>query len=348
MLDNNGKFAKESAIYDLINTDTQKQLLAFGCAYDVPNIKSDNRKVIYLGLAHQHWGHFLVDVVQRLWFIVANESSLKTGELKDYWFAFSGFGNEITEFKGNYLEFFKLFGLNIGRIIIVEEATRFKQVVVPDIAVYPGQYIHTVFRQVFNKVVASAMQVAESKSFPRYDRIYFSRTHLKDVKEMGEAYIQLALERCGYKSLFPEELDLVEQIWYWQTAKEIACINGSITHNSVFAKPQLKLYVFNKMSRVVGYQMTMDAVWGNTPIYVSAYKEPVKNYPISVSRGPFWIAITEDVKMFLKEIYNEKVDIKNNVGDLSRYRWLCFVARAKYAFRGGKTKIKSIWRRINN
>lgn len=49
-----GNLVNESVIYDLINADDQKQLLAFGCAYNASNIKVDERKVIYLGLAHQH------------------------------------------------------------------------------------------------------------------------------------------------------------------------------------------------------------------------------------------------------------------------------------------------------
>lgn len=227
----------------MINTDDQKQLLAFGCAYKASNIKVDERKVIYLGLAHQHWGHFLIDVVQRLWFINENEADVRTGKFKDYWFAFAGFGNGIPEFKGNYTEFFRLFGLDTGRIIIVEEPTNFSEIIVPDIAIYPGQYIHAVFKDIFKCVIESAMKEANGKSLPTYKKIYFSRTHLKDNKEMGEENIQKALEQCGYKILYPEELSLVEQIWFWRTADEIACVNGSITHNCVFARPELKLYV---------------------------------------------------------------------------------------------------------
>lgn len=346
VLDYEGNLVKESVIYDLINTDDQKQFLAFGYAYDAPHIKVDNRKVIYLGLAHQHWGHFLIDIVQRLWFINENREEIESGRYKDYLFAFAGFGNGVTEFRGNFVEFFRLFGLDTRRIIIVEEPTQFSEIVIPDIAIYPGQYIHTIFKAVFNRVVESAMVEATKKSLPTYKRIYFSRTHLRDNKEMGEEHIQSALEHCGYEVLYPEELSLTEQIWYWQTADEIACVNGSITHNCVFAKPELKLYVFNKMSRVVGYQFTMDAIWGNTPVYISAYREPFKDFPISVSRGPFWIAVTDDVKRFLKDTYNEKIDSVAKEDKIVRYAYLCLIAKGKYLFRGSKERVKNLVRHI--
>lgn len=336
----NGSLVKESVIYDLINTNDQKQLLAFGYAYSASHIKVDSKKVIYLGLAHQHWGHFLVDVVQRLWFINENKKEFNSGKLENYWFAFAGFGNGVAEFKGNYSEFFRLFGLNTSQIIIVEEPTQFPEIIVPDIAIYPGQYIHTVFKNIFDCVVGSAMKEAGKKFLPTYQRIYFSRTHLKDNKEMGEEKIQDTLERCGYKILYPEELSLIEQIWYWRTADEIACINGSITHNCVFARPELRLNVFNKMSRIVGYQFTMDVVWGGMPVYISAYKEPFKNYPISVSRGPFWIAITVDVKKFFKSEYNIDIEGTNLWPDYVHYLFLCLVAKGKYIFRGSKVRVK--------
>lgn len=361
VVDSNGNFVKESIIYDLINTPYQEQNIAFGGSYNTDKIEFLDKTAIYLGLAHRHWGHFLIDIVQRCWYPLQKSLlSKQYGQLnskqnydnyidgivipKDYIFVFAGFGDNSIEFKGNYLEFFRLLGLDIKRIVFVNQPTKFKNIVVPDITVYPGKYIYKVYQELFNIVCRNAMQ--EVKNIKQEQRIYFSRRHLNDIKDMGELGIENIMKKCNFVVLYPEELSLVEQIYYWQTAKEIACISGTISHNCVFASQDLSLYVFNKMKRLVGYQFTMDAVWGRTPVYIAAYKEPLKRYPLTVSRGPFWIDITEEVCIFVKDKFG--IDVKKNRTpfDWIYYIILCGLIEMKYQFRGSKAWVKKMIREV--
>lgn len=350
----------KSAVYDLINTSDQEQKIAFGGKYNTDKVESLNKTAIYLGLAHSHWGHFLIDTVQRCWYPLKkglllrqykqlnskqNYNSYMDGIVipDDYIFVFAGFGDGSTEFKGNCLEFFRLLGLDTNRIVFVNQPTKFKKIVIPDVAVYPGEYIHIVYKELFNVVCRNAMQ--EAKGIKQEQKIYFSRNHLKNLKDMGELGIEVIMKKCGFAVLYPEELSLIEQIYYWQTAKEIACVNGTIPHNCVFASQGLSLYVFNKMELMVGYQFTVDAVWGRTPLYIVAYKEPLKRYPLTISRGPFWIDITEEVCMFVKDKFG--VDEKKNrsLFDWIHYFILCGLIEMKYQLRGSKACVKKIIRK---
>lgn len=350
VIDSDGNFVKESIIYDL-KIQRNIDRIAFGGTYNVSLVEEDDRVAIYLGLAHKHWGHFLVDIIQRCWYPMVYDLLGNSNEKKkcrdgiklpeNYIFVFSGFGDNSNKFNGNYAEFFRLLGLDDNKIVFVNLPTKFKRVIVPGIAIYPGEFICSVYRILIDTVIEQAM--IEQKKLQREEKIYFSRTHLTGTMEIGEKEIENAMMLSGYKVMYPEELSLGEQIFYWQTAKSIACINGTIPHNCIFAHKNIVLIVFNKMNRIVGYQFTMDIVQGITPIYITAYYEPFKRYPLSVSRGPFWILITDDVKRFIKENYNEDVLLsKKTFKNWISYLKLCLIAEVRFRFRGTKAKLKKV------
>ncbi len=250
VLDSSGNFQYESAIWDLPDARGGKRM-AFGGAYPHANRREDQRVAIYMGLAHQHWGHFLVDVVQRCWYPmlkgllknrnVAFEQYQDSIELpENYVFAFSGFGDEKNQFGGNFAEFFRLLGIEKSRIYFVQEPTMFSRVILPDVAVIPGLFVTEVYKSIFNLVVQQALK--EKTSLKPVDKIYFSRTHMKS-NDIGENAIESVMLSCGFHILYPEELSLVEQIFYWQTTKCIASINGTIPHNVVFSKKEVSLIV---------------------------------------------------------------------------------------------------------
>lgn len=345
------KFIKESVIYDL-KTERDKDRIAFGGEYDAKQIEFSEKVAIYLGLAHAHWGHFLIDIVQRCWYPLVKGKLLEKSILypdyydemeipDDYVFVFSGFGNGSTKFSGNFELFFHLLGLDSSRILFVNNPTEFKKVIVPNVAVYPGEYIYPVYKEIFDIVIRNGMK--KSSGLIPKDNIYFSRNHLRDPKDIGEKNIEAVMKKAKYDILYPEELSLIEQIFYWQTAKNIACINGTIPHNCVFAGKNVKLTVFNKMHMLYGYQFTMDLVQGMSPLYVDACYEPFKRYPLSVSRGPFWIIVTQDVVNYSEECLDMKVkETKNSCKDWIVYIKQCLITEIKYQLRGYKAKLKKI------
>lgn len=339
IITHNSEFVIESVIYDLKKDIDKEQPIAFGGSYITDDIEHSDKKVIYMGLAHQQWGHFLIDIVQRCWFPYVTYIKKKRPNT-DYYYVFSGFGNGVSTFKNNYLDFFNLLGLNTNRIIIVNKPTQFKEVIVPDVAIYPGESINKVYMEIINKVVENA-----KKNFINYkakEKIYFSRTHMKDLKEVGEEFIEKAIKKAGFSILYPEELTLVEQIFYWQTATEIACINGTIPHNCIFSHESLNLLIFSKMEYMVGYQFTMDKIRNLHPVYISAYIEPFERYPIDVSRGPFWLDITPEVQKFFKDKYKLDLENKRRILSWIKYFKICIIAEIKYQLRGMKAKFKFI------
>mgnify|MGYP000243600874 CR=1 FL=1 len=78
------------------------------------------------------------------------------------------------------------------------------------------------------------------------EKLYFSRRKFGKAAatEFGEEYIEQCFNQNGYESLGPETLTLREQIYVWNHAEAIACMNGTIPLNVVFAKRRIKINNF--------------------------------------------------------------------------------------------------------
>lgn len=80
-------------------------------------------------------------------------------------------------------------------------------------------------------------------------------------------------------SVAPEKLSLEEQIYIWNNADEIACINGTIPLNVVFSKNKnLKLTVLNKTSISHENPYILLQFREIKADFIGVYKEPFKNY----------------------------------------------------------------------
>ena len=354
VVDKTGCYINESSIYDL---DGKQQgvddyKLAFGGAYKISSIKKRNKTAIYLGLANKQWGHFIIDNIQRLWFPLAvglvdpqkRLLNIDAQLLDNYEFVYAGTGQFGNEFTGNYKAFFELLGIDVSKVKIINEVTEYDTVIVPSVAIYPGRYIYSIIRDIFDIVVENAL--SDSGMFPqKKNKIFFSRSHLPNQRELGAESIEEAFKTSGFEILFPEELTLKEQIFYWNTASEVACINGTIPHNAVFAHDNLKLYVVNKMSKVVGYQSTIDKIWQGTPIYISAYKEPFKRYPLTVSSGPYWLVMNENMVLFFKDEFHIEIQQTDDGPFMFKYLLICLETEIKLKLRWVKRKMTNIIKR---
>lgn len=83
----------------------------------------------------------------------------------------------------------------------------------PDVAVYPGENICSVYQDLFNIVIENGMK--KSAGLAQKEKIYFSKAHLHDSKAIGEKLIESLMKKGRFDILYPEELSLTEQIFYW-------------------------------------------------------------------------------------------------------------------------------------
>lgn len=241
-------------------------------SFDLERCPACEEKVIFLGFCIEHWGHFLVDCLGRSW-ILCDE------RYKDYKIAF--LLKHGRKLQGNFLEFFSLLGIDRNRFIYIDQPTKFSEVLVPECC-YLDRPENEHYRDAFDKIVENF----RTKN-PVPEKVYFSRLKLKKAQrtELGELDIQRQFAANGYEVLYPETLSLKRQIEIFQHSKSVACVNGTIPLNGLFAKPSIDLIVLNKMSLNHANLTRVSNLTGIFPTLIDAYCEPIHGHPCVMGGG---------------------------------------------------------------
>lgn len=316
VLDENGDYVDASA--SIAYGDTSDR---FNGTYPVDEKKVTycDETVIYLGLFHKQWGHFLVDFVPRLWYFVDANVPNKI--------VYTSNGSEIG---GSYLRLLQLAGIDDSKLLRIDKPTRFRKIIIPELSYISGGYYTKEFQGIYQTVQKNIGQLSDKP----LDNVYLSRRHIKwyKSKDIGEKGIEKAFNDNGYISLFMEELTLDQQIFYVSHAKGVAAMSGTLCHNILFGSKETELIIINKTKRINGHQILINQMLGNLVTYVDVYKEPYKKFPISYGSGPFWVTSrSQELKRFMKDKgYSFKEDSLITLCiDFMKYSFLCATTRVK-------------------
>lgn len=254
-----------------------------------------NESVVYFGVFFKHWGHFLVDQIGRMWFF-----SQKNGEKERMKLVFIGEEEPV----GNYLEFFELLGIKKEQLIHVTKPTRFKKVIVPQYSSRPCIWYTKEFQSIFCAIAEKVKEDGHVYRKKQLDKVYFTRLNYLKAKrtEIGEEYIAKWLEYNGYSLISPEQLSLRDQVYIWNHAKEIICMDGTIPLNVGFSKnKELLLTVMHKTSLIHKNLDLYLLMSGCKVTFLDVYREPLKHYPKSLGEGPFLFSFNENIQIYSEE-----------------------------------------------
>lgn len=277
-----------------------------GGAYQWDEEEYVDEEIVYVGMFYLHWGHFLIDLTGRMWYL--RELSKQGKKFK------VGYLGE-EEPKCNNLLFFKLLGIEEDQLYHIKKPTRFKKVLVPEQSFKSCEWYTDEFVKMFDEMYESVMNSEYDFSKVKdLKKIYFTRRSFSKAvgSEFGEEFFEELFNFNGYVSVAPETLSLEEQIYVWNNADEIVCINGTIPINVVFSKNQnLKLTVLNKTSIFHENPYILLKMRNISAEFVDIYKEPFKKYPRSLGEGPFLLDYTDVFKSYCEskgfiQIYSEK------------------------------------------
>lgn len=287
VLDAAGKFVEESAY-------ASRDICLWGGAYEYLEEEVERREetVIFAGQLQRHWGNFLFDCLARMWYplrekryrIVYCNLDLPEEDLRD-----SG---------KNYRQVLALMGIRTERVEEIKKPTVFGRVLIPELAVFPGEFYSEELREIYDRIVKC---VEEQYEYPFYDRIYLTRTRMNGKKELGEEILEKVFADNGYKVIAPETLSVAEQVWLFGHCKVFASIEGTTSHNIVFAKPGTAHIVLRKQSYVNTRQILFDRMRGIEPVYIDVFYEPYRGFPLSHDSGPFWVGVTKEMAEWAEE-----------------------------------------------
>lgn len=177
-----------------------------------------DEEVVYMGTAFHHFGHFLLESLNRLWWIVKNRMfDIKVVFLK----------NKI--FESPFLELLELVGIKKENIVFLESPTKFRSVIIPDQSL-------CFFDSYHQELVLPYEEMLKKITPSNYGKIYLSRTQFRKKDCINEEYFEEFYREMGYKIIYPEQLNIKEQISLVSGADEIVSTIGTISHLALFAK----------------------------------------------------------------------------------------------------------------
>ena len=281
ILDQAMRFVPESAILTRAGVtsypepEKREYETYMGNGYDIRSEKADyhDKEVVFLGYMHDHWGHFLVDFSTRLWYV------LQAPPETEYICTVDLHGD--GQLHPNILRFLELLGLNRNNLTFVNEVTQYRKVLIPECAYQTNSYCSDEYLKVFDAIAERI-----SRHAPVYDHVYFTRCRYGKAaqKELGEKEIEKCFRDNGYRIVSPEQCSLDELVWIIRNAGTIAGVNGSVTHNMLFARNGQTLYILNKTYIKNVVQCDVNLLRHLRVSYVDSFKTFM---PVSMGFGPF-------------------------------------------------------------
>lgn len=210
-------------------------------SYVPDNIKSINETVIFAGYLARPFGLAITDSLTRLWYPIIN----KDKKQKIAFMVRDGF----NPFKLFHMKLLGLLGIDEEQIIIITEPTKFKRVIIPKQAVF---WLDGYDTELFLLPYDAARNSVVPKKFKK---IYLSRSKYENHDMFNEEFFEKFFTSQGYEVIYPEQLELEEQIAYLAGAEEIACTYGTLSHMLLFSRPNTKC-IFLLRSSTLTYDFT--------------------------------------------------------------------------------------------
>jgi capsular polysaccharide biosynthesis protein len=233
----------------------------------IPGTVAEHRgHLMYAGTLHQHFGHFLVEGISRLWPLAASPDSSASfdGVLCDR-------ENPLlnARFRRPVLDWV-FAGREVPRFAC--RPMRIRKVTIPEPTwVYWGD--------AYRRHVTIPRAVAEclgSDVRPTDQPLYLTRQFLPGFRRGAQEEARLAseLEQLGVRVLAPERLPITEQIRAILRHKVVIGLDGSALHSSLFASgpERLQIYLVDPSGLPQPSFPVQDALTGIPAAYIGCYR----------------------------------------------------------------------------
>ena len=301
----------------------------FGEAYpfDIPRTVLQDETVYYIPVIPKHWGHFLLDVLCRFWFLL-------DGNDRGYRIAYCSLDFGEDGLAGNYLEALELLGVSRERLLFITEPTRFVRVLIPENTFGDGVPYCGEYSRIIDFMKANALQTGAENMPEPEQRIYFTRTQFRRSRytETGEKRLENLFQKNGFTVLSPEKLSVREQIFYFSTCREIASLSGTISHNIVFSNPGNRYILLNRCCLPNFAQFAVNQLSPAEVTYIDVYAKETLKKP---KYWPVWVEANRNLSRFFRDRsfpvtdYNPVQTAYFKLIDFFRFQYLSIRLRIK-------------------
>jgi capsular polysaccharide biosynthesis protein len=196
----------------------------------VPPRREVDEEVVYLGWLTSHFGHFLSESLSRTWFLDEVDPSVKVVFHRKKGYAPSG----------NIEQILAAFGIPPERLLLLDEPTLLRRVIVPE----PAHELHWLiheraprrFRQVAERIADGVL--------PSEQPVYLSRRllpgHSRQI--VGEFEFEEVLRENGFRIAYPETMSFRDQVKLFNQHTDIFTSAGSAAYSVMFSLNQPTLH----------------------------------------------------------------------------------------------------------
>ena len=306
---------------------------AFGGVYDISNkdIEYRNETVLFCGIMPLHWGHFIIDYLSRLWVIPTVNDNIRIAYFNRY------FDGNVG---GNYEKCLKLLGIQPDRLLKIDRPTQFCKVLVPEAAMaYAYSFDSLRYKSVINLIKKNALSEAHQRELKEKKKIYFSRTHFSN-RDVGEWEIEKGFKENGFEILYPEQLSVVEQIFYISNAEILVSLSGTIPHNFIFANKEAKIIILNRFPITHYPQYQLNYVFNLDVEWIDVYNKWYLLHQTNYGSPKIWVEFSPCLRRYFEDnsLAIPKVSIWVPLRNwlLFKYYWTCLPIYRSFRHSVGK------------
>lgn len=263
-----------------------------GCGYTPEEILKKEKKAIYLGMWFPIWGHCITDNIKKLWFLKTPEAQKLINDGADLVYIVM-MSNRFT-LPQSFIDLLHCLNIEISQLKQISTPTQYNAIYIPDNSLFrKGEEIFYTkeFHETRNDILCN---VPQSKN-PTFDKIYFSRSRLKNGKQdFGEKRIEDVFRYLGFKIIYPEKKSFAEQVALLQGCSHFAATEGSTSHNSMFCNEGTNVTILRKAAYINEYQFLINAMCSLSVTYVDVHLSIFvdKN---KIWNGPFFLYVNNNL-----------------------------------------------------
>jgi capsular polysaccharide biosynthesis protein len=232
------------------------------------------------GEVSEGYGHFLLEVVSRLWII-------NYMELSDYKFVMNPSDKHSWQ-----LDILEALGISRKQIIYLDQPTKFETLHIPVQSFVLRNYTSSLVYDVWGKI---GDYYDEGRGV---DRVYISRSKLNNNRRrlINETAVEDVFAAHGFKIIHPQELSFREQVNYFRNARIIAGPSGSAMYNCVFSKKTVKKLILTNTNFIKLSDILINtSTGGNITYFIGDLIERGKP-----GNRTNWFVNTKQLEKFLK------------------------------------------------
>jgi hypothetical protein len=188
-------------------------------------------EVVYLGWLFDQFGHFLLESLARAWVLDQIDPSVKV--------VFHALRDSIPA--GTRREILEAFGIPIDRILVLDQPTQLRRIIVPEPLFEISTSAHEQMPAPFRRVAAHLVGDDRQSEQP----VYLSRRLLPgNLRQIvGEGVMEEVLRENGFLVVHPETMTFAEQLGVLDRHAHIFAAIGSAAHAVLFARARPSLHL---------------------------------------------------------------------------------------------------------